>query len=94
MSAFEQVKKNKGAAGVDKVTIKDYEQSLEDNLEVLQQKLKTKDYPPNLFGESFIFHNYFLYFHFLFPTLNTLNTLSTKYYNTMFNGLRMGWRSR
>jgi len=46
ISAFEQVKKNKGAAGIDKVTIKDYEQSLEDNLEVLQQKLKAKSYRP------------------------------------------------
>lgn len=46
ISAFEQVKKNKGAPGVDKVTIEDYEWLLEDNLEVLQQKLKTKSYRP------------------------------------------------
>ncbi|MBU8791568.1 group II intron reverse transcriptase/maturase [Oceanobacillus caeni] len=46
ISAFEQVKKNKGAPGVDKVTIEDYEWLLEDNLEVLQQKLKTKSYCP------------------------------------------------
>jgi RNA-directed DNA polymerase len=30
--AFSHVKKNKGAPGVDKVTIKMYEQKLEDNL--------------------------------------------------------------
>ncbi|SDI68728.1 reverse transcriptase domain-containing protein [Natribacillus halophilus] len=34
------------APGVDKVTIGDYEAELEDNLEVLHQKLKTKDYHP------------------------------------------------
>jgi RNA-directed DNA polymerase len=44
--AFSHVKKNKGAPGVDKVTIKRYEQKLEDNLEVLQQKLKSKTYRP------------------------------------------------
>lgn len=47
ISALEQVKKNKGAPGVDKVTIKDYGWKLEDNLEVLQQKLKDKTYRPN-----------------------------------------------
>lgn len=44
--AFVQVKKNGGAPGVDKVTIGDYEAELEDNLEVLQQKLKDKRYRP------------------------------------------------
>jgi RNA-directed DNA polymerase len=44
--AFSHVKKNKGAPGVDKVTIKMYEQKLEDNLEVLQEKLKSKTYRP------------------------------------------------
>src|SRR5699024_1854485 len=46
MNAFEQVKKNKGAPGVDNVTIKAYELMLEDNLEVLQQKLESKTYRP------------------------------------------------
>lgn len=45
-SAFEQVKENDGAPGVDKVTIETYEQELEHNLEVLQQKLKDKAYRP------------------------------------------------
>ncbi len=45
-NAFSLVKKNKGAPGVDKVTIKTYEQNLEDNLEVLQEKLKSKTYRP------------------------------------------------
>ena len=44
--AFAQVKKNRGAPGVDKVTIGDYEAALEDNLEVLHQKLKEKSYRP------------------------------------------------
>lgn len=44
--AFIQVKKNKGAPGVDKVTIKAYEAELESNLENLQQKLKAKTYRP------------------------------------------------
>ncbi|QQK79941.1 protein LtrA [Salicibibacter cibi] len=44
--AFVQVKKNRGAPGVDKVTIEAYEAALEDNLEVLQQKLKEKNYHP------------------------------------------------
>ncbi|WP_059103721.1 group II intron reverse transcriptase/maturase [Shouchella shacheensis] len=44
--AFSQVKTNKGAPGVDKVTIKGYEAKLEDHLEVLQQKLKEKSYRP------------------------------------------------
>lgn len=44
--AFGQVKANKGAPGVDKVTIKEYEIELEDNLEWLQLKLKDKTYRP------------------------------------------------
>lgn len=44
--AFEMVKKNKGAPGIDKVTVKDYEANLESNLEVLQEKLKKKTYRP------------------------------------------------
>jgi RNA-directed DNA polymerase len=39
VSAFEQVKKNKGAPGVDKVTIEGYETKLEDNLEVGRLRL-------------------------------------------------------
>ncbi len=46
VNAFEQVKKNEGAPGVDKVSIEGYEAKLEDNLEVLQQKLKDKSYRP------------------------------------------------
>lgn len=44
--AFQAVKKNKGAPGVDGVTIAKYEEKLEDNLRALQQKIKTKSYRP------------------------------------------------
>ncbi|MEK3988420.1 group II intron reverse transcriptase/maturase [Robertmurraya sp. FSL R5-0851] len=43
-SAFYQVRKNKGAPGIDKVTIEDYERDLESNLEALQKRLKEKTY--------------------------------------------------
>jgi RNA-directed DNA polymerase len=42
--AFYDVKKNRGAHGVDKVTIKDFEKELEHNLRVLQESLRTKTY--------------------------------------------------
>jgi len=44
--AFQAVKKNKGAPGVDGVTIAKYEEKLEDNLRVLEQKVKNKSYRP------------------------------------------------
>lgn len=42
--AFYDVKKNRGAPGVDKVTIKEFESKLEHNLRVLQQSLRDKTY--------------------------------------------------
>jgi len=42
--AFYDVKKNRGAHGVDKVSIKDYEIELEHNLRVLQESLRMKTY--------------------------------------------------
>jgi retron-type reverse transcriptase len=42
--AFKEVKRNRGAAGIDQVTIKAYESELEHNLEVLQQTLRSKTY--------------------------------------------------
>lgn len=44
--AFKAVKKNKGTAGVDGVTIAQYEEKLEDNLRALQQRVKTKSHRP------------------------------------------------
>ncbi len=45
-SAFEKVKANGGAAGVDHRTIEKYEQRLEENLEKLSRKLKGGSYQP------------------------------------------------
>jgi group II intron reverse transcriptase/maturase len=42
--AFHAVKKNRGAAGVDNVTISDYKRELDSNLEALQQKLVNQTY--------------------------------------------------
>ncbi len=42
--AFYDVKRNRGAHGVDNITIKEYEINLEHNLRVLQQSLKNKTY--------------------------------------------------
>ncbi|MFJ5772556.1 group II intron reverse transcriptase/maturase [Psychrobacillus sp. NPDC093180] len=42
--SFYDVKKNRGAHGVDNVTIKEYELDLEHNLRVLQQSLRDKTY--------------------------------------------------
>ena len=42
--AFQEVKRNKGAAGVDGVTIKAFESKLEDNVQALQYALQNKTY--------------------------------------------------
>jgi len=42
--AFREVKRNRGAAGIDRVTIKAFESELEHHLEVVQQALKNKTY--------------------------------------------------
>ncbi|MNC12353.1 Group II intron-encoded protein LtrA [compost metagenome] len=44
--AFKEVKRNRGAAGIDRMTIKAFESELEHHLEVLQQALKNKTYRP------------------------------------------------
>lgn len=44
--AIGEVKRNRGAAGVDRVTIKAFESELESNLRTLQQELRTKAYKP------------------------------------------------
>ncbi|MFC3773816.1 group II intron reverse transcriptase/maturase, partial [Paenibacillus sp. GCM10012303] len=44
--AFREVKRNRGAAGIDQVTIKAYESELEHHLEVLQHALRSKTYRP------------------------------------------------
>jgi len=42
--AFKAVRRNRGSAGVDKVTIKEYESNLEGNLRILQGKVRNKEY--------------------------------------------------
>jgi RNA-directed DNA polymerase len=44
--AFKEVKRNRGVAGIDRMTIKAFESQLEHHLEVLQQTLKDKTYRP------------------------------------------------
>ncbi|MGP8322096.1 MAG: group II intron reverse transcriptase/maturase [Methanosarcinaceae archaeon] len=44
--AFKAVKKNRGAAGIDKVSIKMFEQNLEENLMALMKRMKDGTYMP------------------------------------------------
>ncbi len=44
--AFKAVKRNRGAAGIDKVSIKMFEANLEDNLVALMKDLKSGDFVP------------------------------------------------
>jgi len=44
--AFKAVKKNRGAAGIDKVTIRMFEKNLDENLDALMKELKTRSYAP------------------------------------------------
>jgi len=44
--ALKEVKRNRGAAGVDGVTIKDFEFGLKDNVQILQRELREKSYKP------------------------------------------------
>ena len=46
LQAFKAVKKNRGAAGIDKVSIKMFEQNLEENLSALMKRLKKGTYFP------------------------------------------------
>jgi RNA-directed DNA polymerase len=52
--AFKEVKANRGASGVDKVTIKTYESKLEDNLRALQTALRSKTYTPKPVRRKYI----------------------------------------
>lgn len=45
--AFKQVKKNKGAPGIDGETVLDFHLNLDDNIEFLHEKLKTNTYKPS-----------------------------------------------
>ena len=41
--AFKNVKRNRGAAGIDKVSIQMFEANLQENLDALMRELKTRD---------------------------------------------------
>ena len=45
-AALLEVKKNRGAPGIDGITIKGFEFGMEDNVQVLHQELKKKEYTP------------------------------------------------
>ena len=45
--AWQHVKANRGAEGVDKVTIQDFEKNLDENLDSLLKSLKEKTYKPS-----------------------------------------------
>jgi RNA-directed DNA polymerase len=45
-TAFSRVKKNKGAPGIDGITIEEYEQDLEENLSQLRQEVQSWTYKP------------------------------------------------
>lgn len=44
--SFKEVKRNRGAAGVDGVTVKAFEHGVEDNVQILQRELREKTYKP------------------------------------------------
>lgn len=46
LAAFKAVKRNRGAAGIDKVSVKMFEANLEDNLAALKRDLKTGRFQP------------------------------------------------
>ena len=53
-AAFAQVKANRGAAGVDHVTVRMFESHLDDNLRRLSEALRTGSYRPQLIRRHFI----------------------------------------
>ena len=46
LEAFKSVKRNRGAAGIDKVSVKMFEANLEPNLTALMRRLKDRTYQP------------------------------------------------
>ena len=53
-SAFKQVKANKGAAGIDSISIEKYEQNLVGNLNYLSQQLRENKYQPKAIRRCYI----------------------------------------
>ena len=54
LAAFKAVKRNRGAAGIDKVSVKMFEANLEDNLQALMQDLKRGSFEPKPLRRVFI----------------------------------------
>ncbi len=54
MAAFSQVASNKGAAGVDHVTITMFERRLAENLKKLSEELRTGAYRPQMIRRHYI----------------------------------------
>jgi RNA-directed DNA polymerase len=52
--AFRKVKKNKGCAGIDKVSIKMFEENLDDNIDLILNELRTKTYRPSPVRRKYI----------------------------------------
>ncbi|MBU9713211.1 group II intron reverse transcriptase/maturase, partial [Evansella tamaricis] len=52
--AFKEVKRNRGSAGVDEISIRTFEFGVEDNVQVLQRQLKEKMYKPRPVKRVFI----------------------------------------
>ena len=54
MEAFRKVKKNKGCAGIDKVSIERFEENLDENIELILNELRTKTYKPSPVRRKYI----------------------------------------
>jgi len=52
--AFRKVKKNKGCAGIDKVSIKVFEENLDENIDLILNELRTKTYKPSPVRRKYI----------------------------------------
>ena len=47
MEAYKQVKRNKGAPGVDGMTIDELKEYLDENLEIIKEQIRTRKYKPS-----------------------------------------------
>ena len=54
LEAFKRVKANKGCAGVDRVSIKKFEEHLDENIEMILNELRTKTYKPSPVRRKYI----------------------------------------
>lgn len=54
LAAFKAVKRNRGACGVDKVSIRMFEQNLEQNISALMKQLKGRTYQPRPLRRAYI----------------------------------------